>query len=172
VTETPKTRARPRRTLRGIFIEPFKQIKLGLYVMGVTLVFVILAGLFYRQAFDAQYAHVMSIFGVVEEALQTQVTNNDIFVQNSRRLAVLFTTFIVVMFTVILRSTHRYYGPLVSIERFIHEIRDGNYHKRVSIRKGDELGRLVNSLNEMATELEKRHKGGVSKDSLAEEHPQ
>ena len=148
---------RPKRNLKTILIEPFKQIKLGLYVMLVTLGFIVVAGYFYLQAFQEQYAHVMEIFGVVEEATKEQVVVNDIFLRNRIKLAVVFVVYVGLMFWVIFRSTHKYYGPLVSIERFVKQMKAGNYSQRVSIRKGDELGRLVESLNEMATCLQKRH---------------
>ena len=148
---------RKKRNLKSTLVEPFKQIKLGLYVMVVTFSFVLVAGYFYRQAFEEQYAHVMEIFDVVEEATQEEVVVNDIFLKNRIKLAAVFIIFIAVMFTVIFRMTHKYNGPLVSIERFVQQIKDGHYDKRVSIRKGDELVRLTELLNSMAETLESRH---------------
>jgi hypothetical protein len=154
---------RPKRTLKTIVIEPFKQIKLGIYVMLVTLGFIVVAGYFYRQAFEEQYAHVMEIFGVVEEATREQVVVNDIFLRNRIKLAVVFVAYVGLMFWVIFRTTHKYYGPLVSIERFVKHMIEGNYSQRVSIRKGDELGRLVELLNDMAKSLQQRHGNPIEK---------
>jgi signal transduction histidine kinase len=53
--------------------------------------------------------------------------------------------------------THRYYGPLVSIERFVDDMTQGRYGQRVKIRQKDELQRLTDKLNDMASALEKRH---------------
>jgi HAMP domain-containing protein len=148
---------RPKRNLRSLLIEPFKQIKLGLYVMIVTVIFSGIAGYFYREAFDEQYAHVMEIFGVVDEATKDEVVVNDIFKKNRIKLVIVFVAYVLVMFWVIFRSTHKYYGPLVSIDRFIRHMTDGQYHQRVTIRRGDELGKLAQSLNEMAAALEKKY---------------
>ena len=57
----------------------------------------------------------------------------------------------------VFKLTHRYYGPLVSIERFIDEVARGKYKNRVKIRQNDELQRLANRLNDMANSLDKRH---------------
>jgi nitrate/nitrite-specific signal transduction histidine kinase len=66
-------------------------------------------------------------------------------------------TFTVILCTIVFRMTHRIYGPLVSIERFVEQIARGEYQKRVTIRRGDELKRLADKLNVMAEELQKRH---------------
>jgi nitrate/nitrite-specific signal transduction histidine kinase len=80
-----------------------------------------------------------------------------VFYTNISRVGALLVTFIVVLFVVVFRSTHKYYGPLVSIERFVDQIAEGDYSKRVVIRRSDELQRLAARLNLMAQKLEERH---------------
>lgn len=148
---------RPRRTLRTTLIEPFKQIKLGLYVVAITMAFVTAAGVMFVEAFTEQYTHVMNIFQVVDPNLRWELVTNDVFYTNAIRLGVLFLTFTGLMMAVVFRMTHRIYGPLVSIERFLGQISEGQYGRRVNIRSGDDLQRLALKLNEMAATLEKRH---------------
>jgi nitrate/nitrite-specific signal transduction histidine kinase len=99
----------------------------------------------------------MEIFQVVGMDAQFNLVVNETFNTNAVRVAALLVLFIVAQFFVVFRMTHKIYGPLVSIERFVGEIAEGNYDRRVVIRKGDELGRLVDSLNQMADSLDKRH---------------
>lgn len=148
---------RPKRNLSSLVIEPFKQIKLGLYVMGIALAFVGLSSLMFITAFTEQYQHVMRIFNVVDPNLKWELVTNDVFYTNAIRIGGLFLAFIVTLFYVVFRITHRYYGPLVSIERFVEDFSRGDYHLRCKIREKDELHSLVNKLNEMAEAIELRH---------------
>ena len=100
----------------------------------------------------------MGIFNMTDMKSQMELVTNDIFYLNVIRIACLFVGFIALMFIVVFRLTHKYYGPLVSIERFVDEMTEGLYDRRVKIRKGDELQRLANKLNNMAISLQTRHK--------------
>ncbi|MEY4630251.1 MAG: hypothetical protein RIQ81_371 [Pseudomonadota bacterium] len=164
------TAHRPRRKKQSVLIEPFKQIKFGLYVLGISTAFLFASGFLFVRAFRDQYEHVMGLFNVVDESMQWELVTNDVFTANAIRIGVLYAVYLAVLFGVIFRLTHRYYGPLVSIERFVEEIKRGNYAQRVRIRRGDELHGLVNSLNAMAEHLEKRH-GKNSRETRESKHP-
>jgi HAMP domain-containing protein len=157
--DTQNNQARAKRTWATILIEPFKQIKMGLYVLAVCIGFVLLAGALFVAGFWEQYKHVMTIFNVVDPNLQWELVTNRVFYINTIRMAVLFASFIGLLMAVVFRMTHRIYGPLVSIERFVEQIADGQYDKRVKIRNKDELKRLVSKLNNMAERIEARQKG-------------
>jgi len=152
------------RSLRSLIIEPFQQVKLGVYVVGVSLVFMALAGYVFHRSFSEQYQNVMKIFEITDPEMQFQVTNNDIYRSNLKILVGLLLAFISSMLFVVFRMTHKYYGPLVSVERFSEMISQGKYFERVQVRKGDELGRLASKLNAMAAELERKHGSLVDKD--------
>jgi len=149
--------ARPRRTVKSTVIEPFKQMKLGVYVMGITFCFVAIAGYTFVAAYTKQYQEVMTIFEIVDPVMQHELVTDKIFMENAIKLSVIFISFIAILFWVVLNITHKYYGPLVSIERFVDEISAGRYDRRVKIRRGDELERLVSKLNQMADQLQARH---------------
>lgn len=154
--ETQSVSARPTRNFRSTLVEPFKQIKFGLYIFLISLVFLVACGGVFFQSFWDQYKHVMGLFQVVDPDLQWELVTNDVFFNNLARVLLLFFVFLVVMFYAVFKLTHKYYGPLVSIERFVDEMTRGDYSKRISIRKGDELQRLVSKLNSMAHQLEQR----------------
>lgn len=150
--------ARAKRDYKTTLIEPFKQIKFGIYVIGLSLAFVVVISAMFLFAFYQQYQHLMGIFNITDMKSQMELVTNDIFYTNVIRLAIVFVAFIGLMFMVVFRLTHRYYGPLVSIERFVDEVAEGQYNRRVKIRKGDELQRLTDKLNNMAVALEGRHR--------------
>ena len=161
---------RPRRNLRSLVIEPFKQVKFGLYVIGISVAFVVITALMFVAAFADQYQHVMDIFNVVDPSLKWELVTNDIFYTNAMRIGLMFAGYIGVMFTVVFRLTHRYYGPLVSIERFLDQFAAGHYHLRAKIRDKDELHDLVAKLNHVAEELERRHGSRVGRAALEAHH--
>ena len=148
---------RTKRDIRSTLIEPFSQIKFGIYVIGVSIAFVVVIGGTFVYAFRQQYEHLMSIFNITDAKDQLELVTNDIFYRNAIKIAVLLVGYVIGMFVLVFKLTHRYYGPLVSIERFIEEISKGKYKNRVKIRQKDELQRLADRLNDMAASLEKRH---------------
>lgn len=156
---------RKKRNLKTLIIEPFKQMKLGVYVLALALAFVSLTAWVFLNAFSEQYKHVMEIFQVVDPNFQWELVTNDVFYTNVIRLGVLLVSFVVLLFAVVFRVTHKYYGPLVSIERFVESMANGDYSQRVIIRRGDELQELANRLNLMAENLESRH--GTQKNESA-----
>ncbi len=153
---------RPKRNLKSTLVEPFRQIKFGLYIITISVAFVIASGLLFVMAFNEQYQHVMGIFNIVDPNLKWELVTNEVFFTNAVRLGVLLVGYITIMFSIVFWLTHRYYGPLVSIERFVESIGAGHYQKRVFIRKKDELQRLVTKLNAMAEILETRHGADVA----------
>lgn len=155
---------RPRRGLKSMIVDPFKQIKFGLYVMGVSLAFLAIFGFLFVNAFTDQYQHVMGIFNVVDPNLKWELVTNDVFKTNAMIVAGFFVFYIATMFTLVFHLTQRYYGPLVSIQRFVGQITDGQYDKRCKIREKDELQDLVRMLNKMADQIEARH-GSDNQDS-------
>ncbi len=155
--ESKNVDSRPRRTLRSTVVEPFKQIKFGVYVMIVSFAFLVAAAVMIGFAFYQQYAHVMEIFSVVDPSTKWELVTNDIFYANAIKLILLCLVFVAVLFTVVFKMTHKFYGPLIGIERFIDQMTLGDYSKRVVIRRGDELQKLANKLNLMAESLEKKY---------------
>ena len=150
-------KAQNSRGIRSILIEPFRQISFGLYMIVLCLVFMFGAAWLFFDAFSQQYSHVMEVFHVVDPQSQRELVIDDIFITNAIRLFFWFGFFLLTFFVIVFKLTHRYYGPLVSIERFIEQVSQGDYTSRLTIREKDELQNLAKKLNSLAEELEKRH---------------
>jgi hypothetical protein len=148
-----------KRNLKYVLIEPFKQIKLGIYVMALSVVFVCFASYLIYGALTAQYQQVMDIFQVVDASKQWELTTNDVFKSSALKIILLFSVYILALMGVVLRFTHKIYGPLVSIERYIDRVSAGHYRDRVKTRDHDDLQTLVGKLNVLAEQLETRHGG-------------
>ncbi len=152
-----KDSKRARRNWRSTVIEPFKQLRLGLYAIGISVVFVLISAGLFVLAFYEQYQNVMDIFGVTDPNVRWEIVVDDVFKRNAWRLGLVFLVYLATLCTVVFFMTHKVYGPLVSIERFVDQIQKGDYHRRARIREKDDLQRLVAKLNAMAEKLEERH---------------
>lgn len=143
-----------RRSFKAYLVEPFKQIRFGLHVVTVCLVFVTLLGWLYGRAFYEQYEQVFDLFQVAEkEAL----IRNDIFIRNSIFVGLALLGLILTMMFVVIRRTHKMYGPMVSILRFVSELSRGNYAVRIHVREKDDFKSLVSNLNALAQTLHSKH---------------
>ncbi len=145
-----------RRTLTAYFVEPFKQIRFGLHVVAVCLAYVCLLGWLYANAFREQYQQVIDIFEVVDTASLVQ---NDVFVKNAFIIGSALFALVATMLFVVVRRTHKMYGPMVNINRFVSELQKGNYAVRISVRENDDFQGLVQELNVLAERLDSRHPG-------------
>jgi uncharacterized protein YacL len=156
--------ARPahKRKWSSILIEPFRQIRFGLYMIGCALAFMIMTISFFIYSFYKQYAQVMEIFHIVDPEVKWDMILNDVFYSSAYILAGLLITFFLVFFWLVFRETHKIYGPLVSINRFLRELQLGNFGQRLKIRKHDELHGLVKELNNLAETLEKKYGAKIS----------
>lgn len=147
----------PSRKLKTLVIEPFKQFRIGLWVIGFSVIFLMTAISLYKSAYAEQYSKVAEHFNVVGKNLE-ELNNDDIFEKNYKIIAGVFIIYLVLLISIVLYFTHKVYGPLVSIERFIGELSEGDYSKRIRLRKKDDMQRLAGKLNDLAKSLEDRHK--------------
>ena len=145
------------RRLFPMLREFFVQSRFGVQVVATTLVFLSGASFFIYQAFEQQYQSIVEIFGIIDPKLKHELVFSDILIRNVALLVGSILAYIVVMVFLIIRNRHKYSGPLVSIQKFVEEMRRGDYSHRIVIRKGDEMQELVFTLNDMADHLERRH---------------
>lgn len=143
-----------RRTFRAYLVEPFKQIRFGLHVVFVSLSFSAIFAYLFLEAFREQYQQVFDLFNVAD---QTALIENDIFIRNKLKLASTIVAFVAVTLYVVVRRTHRMYGPMISMMRFVAELKKGNYAVRIHIRERDDFQNFVTELNALAVELQKKH---------------
>jgi methyl-accepting chemotaxis protein len=145
------------RRLVPMLTEFFWHSRFGVQVVAITLIFLGCVSFFIYQAFEQQYQNVAEIFRVVNPELKHELVFNDIIMRNVVFLIISILAYIVAMVILIIRSRHKYSGPLVSVQKFIEAVTRGEYSHRIIIRKGDEMQELVVALNEMAEHLERRH---------------
>ncbi|RYZ70188.1 MAG: hypothetical protein EOP09_06485 [Proteobacteria bacterium] len=150
------------RQLGPLIREFFLATQFGSQLIVVTLIFIGLAGFFAFRAFTEQYVQIQEIFQVIDAEMQHELVMNDIVRQNMVGLLVSIIAYIAAMIFFIVRSHHKYTGPLVAVTKFTQSITNGYYSARVNLRKKDtHMRELETALNEMAKELERRHGNGI-----------
>lgn len=137
--------------MRAYLIEPFKQVKFGFYVVAVCFIYAVLIGIFFVRAFYEQYLQVAEIFQVAENM---EILDNSVFWRNGFIAAVLLLAFIGTTLAVVIKRTHRMYGPMVNIIGFIDRLKQGDFTARVRLRQADDFQEVANHLNSLAEDLE------------------
>jgi hypothetical protein len=146
-----------RRSFRAYLVEPFKQIRFGLHVVFVSLLFAAVFAHFFISAFLEQYQQVFEWFSVIEPESKAAMLDNQVFIRNGYILTATICAFIATTLFVVIRRTHRMYGPMISMMRFVAELKRGNYAVRIHIRERDDFHNFVAELNALAESLQSRH---------------
>jgi hypothetical protein len=133
--------------VRSKLVEPYFQIKLGLMFIIVNLCFAMLFGGVMWWVLSDVFAAVKTYFDLTggDAALTMGKLSTPLIL-----VGVIVVAFVGTTFYVAVHYTHKIYGPLVSINRFIDEMVEGRSPSKLALRDGDELQDLVLKLNILA----------------------
>lgn len=133
--------------VRSKLVEPYFQIKLGLMFIIVNLFFAMLfVGVMWWVLSDV-FAALKTYFDLTggDAALTIGKLSTPLIL-----VGVIVVAFVATTFYIAVHYTHKIYGPLVSINRFIDEMVEGRSPSKLALRDGDELQDLVIKLNILA----------------------
>jgi len=141
------------RKARGLLLKPVLQLKLALYVLLLSLTFVLITVLFGKLYFEQTFVTLIENTTQAEyiQAVITRQIHD--FKSLSLLLLAVYAVLMVVLATV---YTHRMIGPTLPILRHVKALKDGFYSHRVKLRRYDCLQELADELNTLAETLEKR----------------
>jgi hypothetical protein len=143
--------------VRAKLVEPYFQIKLGLMFIVVNILFSLLIGGVVYWVLSDVFLAVKTYFQLTggDAALTMGKLSTPMIIIGSIVLLFVVTTFYVAV-----HYTHKIYGPLVSINRFVDELLEERVPSKLALRDGDELQDLAGKLNELADKLRvKANKG-------------
>ena len=143
----------PQRKTRNFLIDPGRQLRLPLYVLGVTAAF---AGLWRHYAVTA----TSNIYAAMEASLPGYF---EAMIESQVRDLTLVTVLLALVYTGVLLSisvvcTHRYAGPVIPLRKHIEALKNGDYSSRVKLRRHDAFAEMAQDLNELARLLEQGDK--------------
>lgn len=139
-----------RRGFKSWFVEPYRQVKLGLLFIVVNLIFsALFLGVFGYYVYDI-YQSILTYFELSNVQAPEIAGKFYIPVIVGAGLILIFIT-ITIMLSV--KYTHRIYGPLVSIRRFLDDLADGRRPSQLQLRESDQLKELADRLNAIGERL-------------------
>lgn len=141
---------RPKRaTLR--LIEPALQLRLPLYLVGITLVFAVAATAHSWLAYDTLLSKVLPADAQGYRGLLDEQTGGFMVVS-----LLLLLTYGAVVLGVCIAYLRRVLGPIVAFRRQVALLRRGDYSARNALRSGHPFEDLGKDLNDLAQALEVR----------------
>lgn len=146
-----------RRGFQSWFVEPYKQVRLGLMFLLVNFCFsILIIGVFGYYVYDI-YDAVVTYFKLSgsESAVTLQKFAVPIAIGGA-----LILLFIVTTIMVSVRYTHEIYGPLVSIHRYLDDVLAGRTPTPIHLRESDQLQDLANKLNSIAERVATDQRAG------------
>ena len=142
-----------RRGLQALLVEPYKQIKIGLIFLLLNFAFCgLIGGVFGYVIYDI-YASLVDTFKLT--SVESAETWSKLRVPIGVGI-VLLVGFIISTLWVSIRYTHRIYGPLVSIYRYLDDVAGGGDPAPLQLRDRDQLGELAERLNAAVTKLKSK----------------
>ena len=130
----------------AVLIEPYKQLRFGVLFLTINFIFSILCfSIFYFFLSDVQ--QTLEIYFKLDAAQIGQIREK--FLQPLMLAGGLFILFILVTLYISVSYTHKFYGPLVSIHRFLDELHEGKSPAPIRLRTQDQLQELADRLNRL-----------------------
>ena len=146
----------PRRKFWNLLQQPGLQLRLPVYVLSLTLVFV---GLLSGHTYDV-YGRLFEL--AVAESSQPEWFERTLQAQSGDFALVwgsLSLGYVVAVLVLCIAYVHRMVGPLVPMRRHVEALKNGDSSSRIHLRDGDAFRQLAVELNDLAeilAETEKR----------------
>lgn len=135
-----------RRGFVSWFVEPYRQVKLGLMFLLLNFLFAGLTlGIFGYYIWDI--SQTMAVYFKLSNDQSMEILQK--FQTPVYAGCFLMFVFVIVSILVSVRYTHQIYGPLVSIHRFLDEYLSGEPVQPLLLRESDQLQELAEKLNQV-----------------------
>ncbi len=147
----PSMQQKSRRSIKNFALQPFLQVKIGLYCLILSMFFALAIGLIV-------YINMNQFFRVVVELTGAQAEVEGLLLDYlypvKVQVGVVILLYVVATMLITLRHTHRFVGPTVAFRRHIEMISQNNFKYRTILRDGDAFVEVANDLNRLSEQLE------------------
>lgn len=138
------------RRMRNYLLNPLLQVKLGIYTIGLTILFSVVFAFATSYLFGELISLVLEVTELQEEV--TAIFREKVSEAN-KYLFLIIAFYLVSVITVTILYTHRLIGPTIAFKRHVRELISGNYDSKVILRKRDAFNELAIELNNLADKL-------------------
>jgi hypothetical protein len=148
-------RAISKRKLRNFLLQPLLQVKLGLYSIGLAVVFgVLICTMLYLNLyrFYDMVVELTDLGPEVSAILDSYLRGASWWLIGSLLI------YLALNVTISILYTHRLVGPTYAFRRHIRNLKEGKFSSRVTLRKHDAFAEVAQDLNDLAEHLERQRK--------------
>ena len=151
-----------KRSFENTLIQPREQMKVILLFVGCAVLFLggfTMTFLVWMRSTLQELSNRADVSPALARSIEASLANS-MYITTS--IAVILA---IIMVVAGFALSHRLYGPTVQIKRMILRLSQGEYKTRGRLRKGDAFHDVMNSLNALADELDRKH--GAMKEASA-----
>lgn len=131
---------------RSIIVEPYLQVKLGMFILLLNFIFAgVIGGVFYYYLMDI-YGALNMYFNLAEadSVVTWGKLSTPLIICGSLVFLFMATTLYITV-----KYTHKIYGPLVSIHKFLDQALAGEKPDPLKLRASDQLNDLAEKINKL-----------------------
>ncbi|MCY4443293.1 MAG: hypothetical protein OXC44_00620 [Proteobacteria bacterium] len=138
----------------SMLIEPYKQVKLSLMILGLNVVFAVIISAVIFYFVDDIFQINMGYLAPADD-----LTSDQKQVIYGKYLGPIFiclglvAAFLCITFVIIIRYTHQIYGPLVSIHKYLDDMLEGKAGPVLQVRSSDQLVSLSHKLTKLSRSM-------------------
>jgi hypothetical protein len=143
---------KPKRRIRNFLLQPLLQVKLGIYAIFLSFLFVATTSFLL-------YSNFANFVDAVVQLTDVEDDVKDLFLEywSGTRLWIIgcCVGYFIATIIVSVIYTHRLVGPTVAFRRHIRSLREGRFQSRTFLRRGDAFSEVADELNLLSEVLEK-----------------
>lgn len=147
---------KPKRRAKNFMLQPLLQVKLGIYVIGISVVFALALS-------SILYFNFSSLINSIVLMTDAEEEVREIIMSYWRGTQVwiylAFFIYLVLTIAVSVLYTHKLVGPTIAFRRHIRMIAEGRYNARTYLRKGDAFVEVAEELNRLSEVMERKSQG-------------
>lgn len=144
--------SKPKRRIRNFLLQPLLQVKLGLYAIFLSFLFVATTGFLL-------YTNFANFIDAVVQLTDVEDDVKDLFLEywHDTRLWIVGCCAAYFLATIVVSVifTHRLVGPTIAFRRHIRSLREGKFQARTFLRRGDAFSEVADEINLLSEVLEK-----------------
>lgn len=148
--------AKKQRHLKNILLQPFLQLKLGLYSILLALAFVFVFVWVLVVSFRRLFELILDLTDLRQEVLE--IINSSL-IDIGGWLLLVVAIYVLASIALSVIYTHKLVGPTIAFRRHIKALSDGDTTTRITLRKSDAFAEVAEDLNELAEVLGNKSKG-------------
>jgi hypothetical protein len=152
----PPGGGKAKRRMKNYMLQPLLQVKLGVYAIGLSVLFSVAVGLILYSTFGDIVNSIVLMTDAEDEVREIMMA----YAKGAMTwVALSFVVYLGATIGVSVLYTHKLIGPTIAFRRHVRSIAEGRYNARTYLRKGDAFAELADELNHLSEVMERKSAG-------------